>query len=137
MPSREYQFITFCVREADRVSSAFRAYNDPNPRGLQSYLNLISQRAKIEGVSFYRQDSRALFLPTDPDSFLQFIVFDYADRYHIAAEEMARYVRSGQLKLRETRIEGLDKCVEALVGIFEGKNTGKMLVKIGTDGAKL
>jgi hypothetical protein len=23
------------------------AYNDPNPRGLQSYLNLISQRAKI------------------------------------------------------------------------------------------
>lgn len=31
------------------------AYNDPNPRGLQSYLNLISQRAKIEGVSFYRR----------------------------------------------------------------------------------
>jgi NADPH-dependent curcumin reductase CurA len=26
---------------------------------------------------------------------------------------------------------------KALVGIFEGKNTGKMLVKIGTDGAKL
>lgn len=39
-----------------------RAYNDPNPKGLQMYLNLISQRAKIEG----------------------FIVFDYADRYHIA-----------------------------------------------------
>lgn len=97
------------------LCGAISAYNDPNPRGLQSYLNLISQRAKIEG----------------------FIVFDYADRYHIAAEEMARYVRSGQLKLRETRIEGLDKCVEALVGIFEGKNTGKMLVKIGTDGAKL
>lgn len=67
----------------------------------------------------------------------QFIVFDYADRYHLAAAEMARYVRSGELKLRETRAHGLDQCVEALVGIFQGKNTGKMLVKIGSDGAKL
>ncbi|BGP57555.1 hypothetical protein JCM8202_002276 [Rhodotorula sphaerocarpa] len=97
------------------LCGAISAYNDPTPKGLQSYLNLISQRAKIEG----------------------FIVFDYADRYHLAAAEMARYVRSGELKLRETRAHGLDQCVEALVGIFQGKNTGKMLVKIGSDGAKL
>lgn len=31
-------------------SLARSAYNDPNPKGLQAYLNLISQRAKIEGV---------------------------------------------------------------------------------------
>ncbi|BGP34474.1 hypothetical protein JCM10296v2_006295 [Rhodotorula toruloides] len=97
------------------LCGAISAYNDPNPKGLQAYLNLISQRAKIEG----------------------FIVFDYADRYHIAAEEMARYIRDGRLKLRETHASGLEECVDALVGLFAGKNQGKMLVKIADDGAKL
>ncbi|GEM12435.1 zinc-binding alcohol dehydrogenase [Rhodotorula toruloides] len=116
------------------LCGAISAYNDPNPKGLQAYLNLISQRAKIEGASpppftcSFLQGLR--FLP-------QFIVFDYADRYHIAAEEMARYIRDGRLKLRETHGKGLEDCVEALVGLFAGKNQGKMLVKIAEDGAKL
>jgi len=48
---------------------------------------------------------------------------------------MAEHIRAGKLKVRETHIHGLDECVNALVGLFEGKNTGKMLVKIGDDGA--
>ncbi|GAA5852768.1 hypothetical protein JCM9279_003964 [Rhodotorula babjevae] len=95
------------------LCGAVSAYNDPNPRGLQAYLSLIGMRASITG----------------------FIVFDYADRYHIAAEEMAKYIRSGELKVRETRTEGLDQCVNALVGLFSGANTGKSLVKIGDEGA--
>ncbi|GAA5995878.1 NADP-dependent oxidoreductase [Rhodotorula paludigena] len=105
------------LKKGARVAlcGAISAYNDPSPDGLKMYLNLISQRAKIEG----------------------FIVFDYADRYHIAAEEIARHIRAGKLKLRETHLHGLDQCVNGLVGLFEGANTGKMLVKIGDDGPKL
>lgn len=50
---------------------------------------------------------------------------------------MARYIRDGRLKLRETHANGLEECVDALVGLFAGKNQGKMLVKIADDGAKL
>ncbi|GAA5866335.1 hypothetical protein JCM1840_004089 [Sporobolomyces johnsonii] len=97
------------------LCGAISAYNDPNPRGIQNYLTLISQRAKIEG----------------------FLVTDYTDRFSIASEEMARWIRSGKLILRETRTRGLTECVNALIGVFEGKNTGKMLVKISDDGLKL
>ncbi|BGP42544.1 hypothetical protein JCM10450v2_006647 [Rhodotorula kratochvilovae] len=97
------------------LCGAIAAYNSSSPQGLQMYLNLISQRASIAG----------------------FIVFDYADRYDVAAEEMARHIRAGKLKIRETHLHGLDECVNGLTGLFEGKNTGKMLVRIGEEGAKL
>ncbi|GAA6007250.1 hypothetical protein JCM10207_001559 [Rhodosporidiobolus poonsookiae] len=97
------------------LCGAISAYNDPSPRGLQMYLNLISQRAKIEG----------------------FIVLDYVDRYAEAAEHLSSYLRAGKLRIRETRAVGLDRCVDALVGLFEGKNTGKMVVRIGGEGSRL
>ncbi|GAA5864301.1 hypothetical protein JCM8547_005779 [Rhodosporidiobolus lusitaniae] len=99
------------------LCGAISAYNDPSPKGLQAYLNLISQRAKIEG----------------------FIVFDYASRYHEAEEQLIAHLRARRLKLRETRVtqSGLAGAPGALVGIFEGKNTGKLIVKVGRDGARL
>jgi len=95
------------------VCGAIADYNTPNPTGLTAYLNLISQSASIQG----------------------FIVFNFSDRYHIAAADMAKHIRSGALKVRETRTDGLDQCVNALVGLFAGANTGKSLVKIGDEGA--
>ncbi|GAA6061891.1 hypothetical protein JCM10212_004709 [Sporobolomyces blumeae] len=97
------------------ICGAISAYNDPNPRGLTNYLTLISQRAKIEG----------------------FIVFDYAKRYQEAANQMGQWISEGKLKIRETKMYGLTESVNALVGLFEGKNSGKMLVKISSDGNKL
>ncbi|GAA5896543.1 hypothetical protein JCM8208_004229 [Rhodotorula glutinis] len=95
------------------LCGAIADYNTANPTGLTAYLNLISQSASIQG----------------------FIVFNYSSQYHIAAEEMAKHIRSGALKVRETRTEGIDQCVNALVGLFAGANTGKSLVKIGDEGA--
>ncbi|ORY86731.1 hypothetical protein BCR35DRAFT_277574 [Leucosporidium creatinivorum] len=97
------------------LCGAISAYNDPAPRGLQAYLNLISQCAKIQG----------------------FIVFDYAKRYKEADAELASFVNSGQLKIREHRLTGIENCVEGLLGLFEGVNTGKIVVKIGSGETKL
>lgn len=97
------------------LCGAISAYNDPNPRGLTNYLTLISQRAKIEG----------------------FIVFDYADRYDEAAKAMGQWIAEGKLKVEETKVYGLTESVNALIGLFAGKNTGKMLVKVADDGPKL
>lgn len=97
------------------LCGAISAYNSKSPSGLKAYMNLISQSAKIQG----------------------FVVFDYVKRYREADKDLGDWVTDGRLKIREHRLIGLDKCVEGLLGLFEGANTGKMVVKVGTDGPKL
>jgi NADPH-dependent curcumin reductase CurA len=43
---------------------------------------------------------------------------------------MSRWIASGQVKSRDTLVEGLERTPEAFLGLFEGANTGKMLVKL-------
>lgn len=66
-----------------------------------------------------------------------FVVFDYVKRYKEADADLAQWVTDGRLRIAEHRLTGLDQCVEGLLGLFAGVNTGKMVVKIGSDGAKL
>merc|ERR1740128_82936 len=42
---------------------------------------------------------------------------------------MAGWVVSGKIKVRETVVDGFDKMPQALMGLFTGDNTGKMVVK--------
>lgn len=44
--------------------------------------------------------------------------------------EVGSYFQAGKLKNRETVVVGIDKAVEAFIGLFEGKNIGKMVVKL-------
>ena len=41
-----------------------------------------------------------------------------------------QWIRSGQIKQRETVVEGFENLPKALVALFEGANTGKMMVQI-------
>lgn len=45
-------------------------------------------------------------------------------------EEVGGWVRSGELKYRETVVEGIDQAAEAFLGLMRGENTGKMIVKL-------
>ncbi len=38
--------------------------------------------------------------------------------------------RAGKLKNKETVVDGIDHAVEAFLGLFSGKNSGKMVVKL-------
>merc|ERR1712212_479494 len=42
---------------------------------------------------------------------------------------MAGWAASGKIKVRETVVDGFDKMPQALMGLFTGDNTGKMVVK--------
>lgn len=88
------------------LCGAISQYNAAKPEGLDAYLNLISQRGTLQG----------------------FIVFDYAKRYKEAEEQMAKWIQEGKMKRQETVLYGLDSCVRGLQGLYEGKNTGKMLI---------
>jgi hypothetical protein len=59
-----------------------------------------------------------------------FVVMDFYDRREAALRELHAWVESGQLKVREDVMEGLDSLPAALVGLLAGDNVGKRMVKL-------
>ncbi len=59
-----------------------------------------------------------------------FIVSNYADKFPDATQHLSGWLKEGKLTYQETVIEGFDKIPEAFIGLFEGKNEGKMIVRI-------
>ncbi|WP_439497714.1 NADP-dependent oxidoreductase [Bosea sp. (in: a-proteobacteria)] len=45
-------------------------------------------------------------------------------------QEMARWITDGALKYKEDIVAGLDRAPEAFIGLLEGKNFGKLIVKV-------
>ncbi len=99
------------INERARIvlCGAISSYNATEPRPGPSNLGvLIPKRGRMEG----------------------FIVFDYASRYKEAAREMGAWIAEGKLQSREQLVEGLERAPDALRMLFEGANTGKLLVKV-------
>jgi NADPH-dependent curcumin reductase len=59
-----------------------------------------------------------------------FLIIDYADKFTEAATQLGKWKMSGNLKDRETIIEGLEKAPDAINMLFAGQNIGKLLVKL-------
>lgn len=62
-----------------------------------------------------------------------FIVRDYYDMLNEFYASMAKWVSEGKIKWKETVVEGIENAPKAFLGLFQGENFGKMLVKIGSD----
>ena len=60
-----------------------------------------------------------------------FIIFDdYAHRYGEFFSEMSGWLKAGKIKFREDFVEGLENAPQALIGLLEGKNFGKLIVNV-------
>ena len=59
-----------------------------------------------------------------------FIVGTHVDMQPQFLQDMASWIQSGKMKFEETVMEGIDHAPEAFLGLFEGRNRGKMLVKL-------
>jgi NADPH-dependent curcumin reductase len=59
-----------------------------------------------------------------------FIVSDHGDRMPAFLQEVAPLVRDGRIKYREDVVDGLEAAPAALIGLFEGRNFGKMIVRV-------
>ena len=84
-------------------------YNEEKPRpGPSNLFNMITKRLTMKGL----------------------IVCDWLDHQGEFEKEVGGYFRAGKLKSKETVVEGIDQAVGAFLGLFEGKNVGKMVVKL-------
>jgi NADPH-dependent curcumin reductase CurA len=64
-----------------------------------------------------------------------FIVSDFAARHADFLREMSQWVREGKVKYKEFVTEGLDSAPGAFMGLLQGANFGKQLVRVGPDKA--
>ena len=58
-----------------------------------------------------------------------FIVSNYSENFGEAITNLTQWLNEGKLKYIETIIEGFEKLPDAFLGLFSGKNQGKMLVR--------
>jgi NADPH-dependent curcumin reductase CurA len=94
------------------ICGAISQYNNTTAvQGPKNYLSLLVNRARMEGI----------------------VVFDYADRYHLAVAEMAGHLKAGRMKSKEDVVVGLATFPETLLKLFNGENFGKLVLQVAAD----
>jgi NADPH-dependent curcumin reductase CurA len=81
-------------------------------RGPSNYLSLLVFRATMTGM----------------------VVFDYADRFAEAIGAIAGWMGEGRIISREHIVDGgVEAFPQALLKLFAGENTGKLVLRVGAD----
>ncbi len=58
-----------------------------------------------------------------------FIVRDYQSFFPEGVKQLGRWLEEGKLKYAETIVHGFEQLPEAFLGLFNGENTGKMIIE--------
>ncbi|MCL4163085.1 UNVERIFIED_CONTAM: hypothetical protein GTU68_019771 [Idotea baltica] len=134
---------------ADQLSAACSAgidvyYENVGGKVFDGVLPLLNTKARIPlcGLIAHYNDTE---LPPGPDrlSLLMktilikrikmqgFIIFDdYQDRYGEFATEMSQWVKEGKIMIHEDIVDGLENAPEAFIGLLEGENSGKLVIRV-------
>jgi hypothetical protein len=59
-----------------------------------------------------------------------FIVRNYADKFPQAMKQLSTWLGEGKLTYKETIVEGFENTPQAFLDMMDGKNKGKMIVKV-------
>ncbi len=59
-----------------------------------------------------------------------FVVIDYTERFGEGIAQLAEWVMAGKLQFREEVVEGLDNILPAFLKLFDGTNSGKLVVRL-------
>lgn len=62
-----------------------------------------------------------------------FIIFDHQHRWKDFHAHMSEWIRDGSVKYREDFVDGLENAPAAFQGLLQGRNFGKLIVRVGED----
>lgn len=68
-------------------------------------------------------------LPNPPESRF-FVVTEWIEEFEDASRQLGEWIQSGDLKYRETVVEGLENAPDAFKMLFTGDNFGKLMIKV-------
>lgn len=108
-PVTDAVFDLLALRARVVVCGQIADYNATDtPTGPRKLWTLIRTRATVQGI----------------------LVSDWADRAADTTRRLGQLVAEGELRYRETWTEGLEHAPDAFLGLFDGDNIGKQLVRI-------
>ena len=90
------------------VCGLISEYNATEPYGYRNLRSVLVNRIRMQGM----------------------IVFDWRERYGEALRDLAKMYQQGNLKYRESIVEGLESAPRGLISLLKGGNFGKQLVKL-------
>ena len=61
-----------------------------------------------------------------------FIVSDHPERSEDFLRDVSAWVRAGRIKYREDIVDGLERAPEAFIGLLQGRNFGKLIVRVAS-----
>ncbi|MDZ4376506.1 MAG: NADP-dependent oxidoreductase [Phenylobacterium sp.] len=94
------------VRGRIPVCGMISTYNGERA-GVRNLSSMIYSRVRMEG----------------------FVASDFGHLNAQFQSDMTGWLKAGKIKYQETVLDGFERAAEALVGLFEGRNAGKMLVR--------
>jgi len=100
------------LKQGSRVAlcGLISGYNsDDPPPGPRAFGNLLVKRTLVKG----------------------FIVLDHFGQAAEAGAEIGAYIADGRIEVLETAVDGFERLPEALNMLFDGANTGKLVVRVG------
>lgn len=97
----DYSRVAIC----GQISQYNLAKPEMGPRNLRLFL---THRARLQG----------------------FLVWQFQARFDEARERLAAWIREGRLKYRQDVVDGFENAPQAFIGMMQGKNFGKLLVKV-------
>jgi len=92
------------------VCGMISGYNNKGARseGVTTLSNMIYNRVTMKG----------------------FVVYEFAHLQDQFLADMRAWIAADKMRYSETIMHGIEQAPAALIGLFEGKNTGKMLVQL-------
>lgn len=95
------------VRGRIPICGMISTYNGGG-EGVHGLFNTIYRRVRLEG----------------------FVASDFGHLNEAFLRDMTGWLKAGKIKYQETVLEGFERAPEGLIGLFEGRNSGKMLIHI-------
>ena len=124
---------TFCP---DGVDIYFDNVGGNISDGVLAYINKFARLIICGSISTYNETTIPVGPRVEPlliksSALMQgFIVGNYSTKFPVAMQQLATWLQEGRLTYSETITEGFDHIPQAFIDLFEGKNSGKMIVKI-------
>jgi len=134
-----------------KSEDVFEALKRSCPKGIDVYfdnvggpvsdaaLRLLNNGARIPlcgQISMYCSDQPDIGLRPQPLLLVKsammkgFIITGYMPRFAEGITQLAQWFMTGQLKHRETIVDGFENTPRAFIGLFSGENIGKQVVRV-------
>ena len=123
----------------DGVDCYFDNVGGPITEAVMEHLAMYSRTVICGRISEYNESEPSMgprilrYVHSTRSRIKGFTVNQYPAQFEDGRAQLARWVKSGEIKYKEDIIEGFENCPKAFIGQLGGANFGKLLIKVSDE----